>query len=114
MSSLARELPKDQYRMYLRRGIAKERMPAGSYERLTGETSGPVMKAKTQPGVAKFFVSENRTVTLTNIYFGVCECKGVTLLTHEDPRFFCFACLNAANQGLPRPVDFSEVDNGAE
>jgi hypothetical protein len=35
-----------------------------------------------------------------------CECNGASFVDPNDPIFFCFSCLNRANDSKPRPVNF--------
>jgi len=35
-----------------------------------------------------------------------CECKGAEYVDPDEPIFFCLSCLNAAHQGVLRPVVF--------
>ena len=43
---------------------------------------------------------------VTNRWIARCECGGAEVVDENDPRFYCFNCMNRKNDHYPRPVTF--------
>jgi hypothetical protein len=109
---MQRDMTFEQHKKHLAQCAKATRMTADALAIVNGEVCGEPVKAQVNTGEAKFLLSETEVVTLHDILIGLCECKGAMIVTPQDPRFYCFVCRNVSNDGKPRPVDFSEVNDG--